>query len=477
MQKFNSPTTRKFVDFFEVFLSSEKFLFDRRIQGFAYYHFIRFHFFDLLIDAKKWIQKTNQRQITGKREKLNIANSLIRNSVCRNWRKDEQQSDILILNSAKKVRKENRYIDPYTHCLTGHLSRSFTIWEDPVRWRHLPHDGSPNLFYLDSLHIEAAVQKLTPNYFRRDIRQEAAFLSRFTGNMGLTVPVQKIASLIQNAVFLNAYCAKTIENRLRRKKVKLLILVTHYVPMKMLIVSIARSLGIYVIELQHGNMGRYHIAYNFAHTNTLTTLPDEIFTFGKFWSNNTRISANGVILTATGMPWFNRQSKLKKAARNKKTRILFLSQEVIGQQLGRLALDLTKRLNMNQYEIVYKLHPNEYGSWRRTYGSALHDAGIQVVTKTDLYALLNSTDIHVGVYSTTVMESLIFEKMLILYESYGIHYFTDLIRSGRASLAKNSKDLAALVKQYKKPPRTDVHFFWESDSIDRMTKRIDRILN
>ena len=464
------------MNFFESFLLSEKPLFDRHIQGFAYYHFIRFHFFDLLIDAKKWIQKTDQRQMAGSRQKLNIAAALIGNTVCRNWRSDTKQSDILILNSAKKVPGGNRYIDPYTSCLTDQLSQSFTLWEDPVRWRHLPHDHGSNLFYLDSLHFESKLRKTASDHFKQDFQNESAFLSGFAREMNLSVSAQKIDFLIRNAFFLHAGCAKAIKNRLQRKKVKTLILVTHYVPMKMLITTIAKSLGIYVIELQHGNMGRYHIAYNFGHTRTMTTLPDEIFTFGNFWSENTRISANGVRLTATGMPWFNRQSRRISTAGHQKIRILFLSQEVIGRQLGNLALDLVRRLNMNHYEIIYKLHPNEYMSWQKTYEPEFVNSDIRIVTKTDLYSLLGSTDIHVGVYSTTVMESLIFDKMLILYESYGIHYFMDLIKSGRAFHAKNSDDLAALVKKYRKPPHTDVHYFWEADSINRMINRINRII-
>jgi hypothetical protein len=248
----------------------------------------------------------------------------------------------------------------------------------------------------------------------------------------------------------------------------------------MLITTIAKSLGIYVIELQHGTMGRYHIAFNFKITHELAGLPHEIFTFGKFWNETTRISQNGVKLTAVGSPFYEQKiQSITKVQPHPKTRVLFLSQETIGRQLAEMAVALSKKLNPEKYEILYKLHPREYHSWRLNYPKNFADANLQILTNVDLYELLNQSDVHIGVYSTTIMESLAFGKPLILFKTFGVHHFADLVAAGRAILVETVDEMAQVIPRQLKfnADSKDISYYWESNSKEKILRRIQEILN
>ena len=477
------PVNTKFIQeitsFFEDFLQAERELFFRKIEGFHYWHFIRFHFFEKVLISKGWIKKLSRRENATRLEVLKICTGLLINSFRYNLRLDCKKSELLVLNSPKRVRLAGKMIDPYTYALLKNSPHSCTIWEESTYWRHQKGEPNPDLYYFDNLHVEAFTRRLFNPSKSRIIRKEAVYLKDFAERFNVLLSENGINALIQKAFYLYRSSSHIIQERLLKKKVRLVILVTHYDMAKMLVTSIARSLGIYVVELQHGTMGKYHIAYNFDHQMKLDTLPDEIFTLGKYWNDTTRISRNDVKLTPVGMPYFEQKIRqLKRPSKHKKIKILILSQEAIGNRFCAIAVDLFKMLDPHKYEIMYKLHPKEYDNWRITYSNEFKASRIQVYDRVDLFQLLNESDIHIGVYSTAVMESLVFGKTLILFESYGVHYFTDLIESGRAHFARNASDIVKIIQSQKDRPSVfkDVSQYWESNSTEKLHQRIEEIL-
>lgn len=466
------------VSFFEQFLKKEQKLFARQIDGIRYWHYIRFQCFDEIIFTKSWIKKSERRKQETLWHKFGIAFSLIKNSLLYTIGKDTAKTELLVLNSPNKFWQNNRYVEPYIDPWLRGVSFSFTCWEDHLLWRHKKHGRNPHLFYLDSLHLRSRFYSRFRLRNKRLIFDEAAHLVEFARQFSVELSPDKIASFITLTVSQQLSCRHIIRQQLRRKGVRLIVLLNHYDPLKMLITSVARELGIYVVELQHGNMGKYHIAYNFGHNHHLDTLPHEIFTFGKFWNHTTRISQNGVKLTAVGFPYFEeRIATVTKPPDSDKTIILFLSQASIGHRMGEIAHALSERLDPDKYEIHYKLHPREYLDWRKTYPPKFIESRIKVVANADLYKLMNQADIHIGVYSTTVMESLAFNKKLILLESYGVHYFLDLIESGRAALAKNADEVLEEIEAPEPQNfEMDLTYYWEQNSIEKMTRRIEELL-
>ena len=65
----------------------------------------------------------------------------------------------------------------------------------------------------------------------------------------------------------------------------------------------------------------------------------------------------------------------------KDEQIIIVSQGTVGNELSKLALNLSNAQNFD-YKIVYKLHPGEYGRWKVEY-PWLHKAANEFVNHND----------------------------------------------------------------------------------------------
>ena len=464
---------------FEAFLEAEVPLFDREVLGHRYWHYVRFQFFDEVLTGRGWIQRSRLGARAGRFTKIVVLLRLLKNWMLYGIQHDRRPGECLILNSGNKFVENGRHLDRFTDVWLSDFKHTFTIWEDHLRWRHSPRNSGRPVYYLDGMHLRAFWRQFWRRLDQAAIAREADFLCRWAAELGGEVSRSAVVRILTNTLALLLAGADPIRRQLQRKRPKLLLLVNHYDPLKMLITATARRLGLYTVELQHGNMGRCHIGYNFAHTRALPTLPDEILTFGRFWNETTRIGQNGVRLTAVGLPFFEeRVRKIPPAPRHDKTRILILSQEALAARFSELAVQLVAHLDSQKYEVHYKMHPLEYAGWRETYPKAFQQANIRVHTNADLYRLLNETDVHVGVYSTTIIESLAFGKKLILLEAYGVHYFVDLIRSGRAQFARNADEVLQAIEAPWSPDqqRANLSYYWEPDSRRKLLARLEELL-
>jgi len=449
------------------------------VNGFYYWHFLRFEFFDRLITAKAWILKPARSTINSGRHRAKAGWNICRNSLSANWRSDSAPADLLVLGSDRRVRFGNRIIEPYTDLILDEIAWKATQWEAPYGWKHRPHDTAVPVVYMDSLFLEAALKMQLRPLNGSMIRKEAGFLRQFASTFGVSLEEQSLYRLIMQMAFYHEYFSQSLEARLLRKKVRMILMVNHYEPLHLLISGIAKKCGIYVVELQHGNLCRYHIGYNFAHEDRLETLPHEIFTYGEYWQNKPLLSANGVRLTVTGMPYYESRTSVHSAApQDGLIRILIISQESLGLRFAAMAMALARRLDPNRYRIVYKLHPREYDIWEQAYPESFRSSGVEIAGNVDLYSLLSRCDFHVGAYSTTIIESLGFGKRLILLEGYGAHYFSDLIGQSGVSLARNDDDVLKIIqsgRRMKQDRKEGV--YWEKNSLQKIVNRMGEILD
>ena len=303
-----SKLINEIIDTFEQFLELEKNLFYKNVNDVLYWHYIRFYFFDEILKVKGWIKKENSYKAMSLPLMFSTGLNIIKNSLLKHWMYDYKKQDIIVLNSANRILYDNKYMDPFIGLILKKTNHSYTIWQDLFICKNKFQQQEKRAYYLNSL---------WPKIFKRlnkqqinKVDKEALFLTKyFNDKMGVEINTKTISSLIVKASQLVLYYQEPIRRKLKKKLPKVIVLVNHYDPLKMLITQVAKSLGIYVVELQHGNMGRYHIAYNFAHTQELPALPNEIFTFGEFWNDTTRIKNNSVKLTSVGMPYFEEKIK------------------------------------------------------------------------------------------------------------------------------------------------------------------------
>jgi hypothetical protein len=199
---------------------------------------------------------------------------------------------------------------------------------------------------------------------------------------------------------------------LRASSIKKLYLVDHYsknVPL----ISACKTLGIEVLEFQHGIISNFHLGYSVASQDyNWPCYPDVFFSWGRHWLNHTELS-NSIKVSSISPAYLD---KIKRG--HKKNTLLVISQSVIGEKLAKFLL---MNVKIESFEkVIYKLHPSELDmlSFYMDYF-----AGSNIETSTeDIYSLLNSSKYVLGVFSTAMIEAIDFGCEVFYADLVGSEY-------------------------------------------------------
>ena len=240
------------------------------------------------------------------------------------------------------------------------------------------------------------------------------------------------------------------------KKIKPKIILEYYSPIrtKQLVNRVAHKQNILVIDLQHGMFGRNEpLMANYKKTNNLDNYPDYIFTFGDYWNHKARFPLSYDRIISCGYPYFDFQKfKLEKKYIANRNTIVFYSQGKIGIKLSKLASELASLFEKNKIEIsiIYKTHPFEHNKWKIEYPWLNKKNIIVVDNNVDIYSLMESCICVVGVYTTSLYESLAIGMPTIIYKDYGYRELTDLKKlSNKLFFVNNAKELFDVIRKDK----------------------------
>ena len=251
---------------------------------------------------------------------------------------------------------------------------------------------------------------------------------------------------------------------LKRKPKKIFVVVAYQ---NFPIVAAAKDLGIEVIELQHGVIGKYHLGYSFPETSRLNGeinyFPDKILTFSDYWIKEefSPISLDNAI--PIGFPYFDYQSRNFQNLKKNEKQILFISQGVIGKFLSEIGYQVACELE--NYDIIYKLHPGEYETWVNNYPELVKASQLSNVTVIDdndtpLYKLLAESTYQIGAFSTAIYEGLKFNCKTFLLNSQGIEHVLDLVDEGYAFKFETADDLINNLESFE-PRSYSIDFFFK----------------
>ena len=376
-----------------------------------------------------------------------------------------RQVDLLVFNHPRRVKLDNNnWISIYTDYFLNKIDMSYYVFERPYLGQHFKPIITQNIRYLDLIYRIASLSKLKRylNYFSKKekflvetIQQNIE--NEFNIDFEDRFLLKLLSSKIPNVKNINKIYTFLIEKIDPKFIVEVAYCNSHHI----VINEIASKKNIITIELQHGVIGKDHIAYNFFKKRNYKWFPDYIVLFGDFWKNNARFPVENDHLKIFGFPHHNRMvrnySNIKYSG---KIRILFISQGPIGHELSKLAYSLNKILDTDKYQIIYKLHPGEYGHWKNIYKELLNSS-IKVIDnqKKNLYYYFSTSRYQVGVCSTALYEGLSFNLITFIYKTKLSTYMSDLYNNNIAYLIEDENEILKLLEKDKK-----LHFnkynFW-----------------
>ncbi|MGY0372534.1 hypothetical protein [Clostridium sp. JNZ J1-5] len=456
-------------------------LFNEEICEIKFWHFIRFKLYQNILKQVNHTGELSSTPQRSKMEKLQVMIDQVYNILFKSPLWGLKPKEVLVLNSPRRLKSGNCYECIYTDDLIKDLDLPYYVLEYPYLGKHFKPVRTKNLLYFDSVSLKRTL--LRRKYMKEkkfSLRDEDLKLieniikdlnSIFEVDIKLDFLINEVEDVIYSYKTTFQYYNKILDNI----KPKVILEVCHYEFDKLLINEVAKKKGIKVIELQHGTIDKYHVSYNFYKKMSLPNFPDYIFTFGEYWSKTSRFPIEKENIIDIGFYNFEKkQSEFrdKSEARN----ILFISQNTIGKELSKLALELNKKLD-GQYKIIYKLHPREFQVWKVDYPE-LVNSGIEVIDNNDkdLYYYFSISDMQVGVYSTAVFEGIGFNVKTCIYNTFGHEYMKSLYESGCARLVDNEDEIIEELSCEKLNDINVKEKLWKSNSLENFNRKLKCII-
>lgn len=253
-------------------------------------------------------------------------------------------------------------------------------------------------------------------------------------------------------------------------------IVCYYGFKMMLLCETAKELGIPVVELQHGTMGKEHIAYNFLKKRRLKSFPDYIFTFSQYDKKAARFPLTSDRIYAVGYPEMeNKIIEYKKLfKKKKKKKILFISQTI--KEIFEYAAELSNRIDLEKFEIIIKLHPREIGNWRKEFGKIINGSKVTIIDNNkNIYYYLAQADYVVGIFSTVLLEATMFNTNIVVIKKASYTYMKDLYENNMAELIDSVDRLEEIVTN-NICTSTGTKTYFENNSIVKIKAAIQDII-
>jgi hypothetical protein len=449
-------------------------LFDKSIDNIKYWIYIRNYIFLLTLE-KDLDLSINQKNFKLSQFIYNVLN-------CNKLKIKSNNYDIGIYIASNKEKSENGYICPLIDVWLDDLNVNSIIFERPNKDMNKKNNLFRNLYYTNRIDLKRLIKyTLNKPFSKKYNKYVDNILDDLDKLYNMKLNREAIYNRIEYIISSVRIGEKEYRKLLMKYKIKTLLTVCHYDVTSMIMIKVAHSLGINVVELQHGVMGGSHISYNYLNNDFENEcLPDKIFIFGKYWRDCTNFPNKENSMKVVGCPSlelnYDKQSYVKRHDKG----ILFLS----GMNCD-LFIDLAIKLSRilpNDYKIIYKLHPSEYINWKKAYPNLWKEqkAGKIVVVdnseKSINYYFAKST-YQVGVGSTAIFEGLKFNLKTFVYNVLGKEILCDLYKNGYATLFDDAKRLAFLIQNDNLIVEHDTKYFWSNNAKIKLLNELKEELN
>lgn len=457
----------------EQFQDVEAHFWNLELKGVKCWHIIRNSFYMEVYDEIEQMGKRHPDQMMKisflNKIKLGIAfmvNSILNNPSLRL----KKGKEYLILCTPRKQRYKGKYIYPIIEPALNILDGHYNYIERPNHFVHIKDNRKENVAYSDYIELKRAKNQYIKKYYMDDIdkKKVSKIIDILNERFDIALNKDRLYKITNERLtgFLTYYYEYgKILDELQPQYV---LEVVHYENAELALTKAAHERNIQVIELQHGTMGQGHIAYNFKSADEYT--PDKLLLFGEYWKESTNYPGK---MLAVGYPYLEEQISDLPVKKKNKT-ILFISQGPIAKDLIKLALKLENYIieSKLQYKLIYKLHPNEYQTWKTRYPELLN-SNIEVIDNNEknLYDLFRMSSYQIGVSSTALLEGMAFGLKTIILKAPSYDYFEKLIEKEYMVLVEDLRDVVSIILNHSNS-MISVEQLWKSNSFENLKKEL-----
>lgn len=473
----------EFVKFFTEFERRND-LFDRKAGGVYYWHFLRKWVFDLALSRIRTFEfgghpdYKNQLSAT---HLLSKAVSLIRNSAKSFFSLHSNRyndKEILFVGAWKKIEQNGEVINFLLEELGNDLKDSCLILERPANLVHKKDSLGDVVIFTDYLEVlwgaslKLGRYKHQANQVKTDVFE---VISKLENELNIKVDRSSISHRVDYVVAAYYSLSKQLEKFFLRINPKCVVETEHYSVFSLVSNGVLKQLEIPIIELQHGQIGQGHIAYNISASNSQRYLPDKIAAFGKYWIDQCELPDIERLMVPTGSIPLQRDinrlhklsSKKQKIKRSNKV-LLVISQGYDNGIIDNFISSCAKAEFLKDWKILVKLHPSEVLTWRHVHPALASNNHVEIITSGSSNWYVVNSDAVVGISSTVLFEALAFQKPIFVLDSADSKIAEPLVSLGVACRIVNADGMVDFLENFNNMKEFDSEYYWKSNALSNV---------
>ncbi|MFE6734201.1 hypothetical protein [Microbacterium sp. NPDC057650] len=254
-------------------------------------------------------------------------------------------------------------------------------------------------------------RKLSPARLARIDELVSAYAALFDGAVS-PARLDGIRAVTRRAETLRPLIHTEIERMLDRTRPSTVIMEDASYGERGSLISVMKDRGIRVVEPQHGWIGPSHAAYNFGAAMSAprmsAQLPDELLTFGTFWSEGLRHPA---IFTTIGKPHLEQAAASAAPFEDRPRQFLVASSVAAPDESAAFVLALRDALP--GWTVLFRPHPSERTTLAARYPALVNAERVRIDMRGDVYETLAEVRAVAGTASTVLFEA----------ARFGVHVF------------------------------------------------------
>ncbi len=323
-----------------------------------------------------------------------------------------------------------KYVNRVHDYFVMQYPQSSMVLESSKRGEYILPRIIPNYAAYDYLNISTAINarirvlgaNKVPTDINRFVDDISKKFGKYLSSKELKNIKKKLVVLDYRIYYMRKFCQKLID-KIEPKVI--FINCASYGGLTACLIKTAKENGIKAGEFQHGLINIQHEAYNFSneicnYADFKDYLPDYLLTYSNKLINGIQ---NPSKIIAVGNPHLITMIEKYKptglSSSNNRLTILIVSQGTYSNVFVDLAYRLADKFDKNtnkNYKIIFRLHSGEI-PFENRYSILYNKANIEISKEGDIYELINTADIIVACYSTTIFEALSFSKPLFILDN------------------------------------------------------------
>lgn len=471
----------KYEDFCKVFCELEKRenLFALEFNGVKYWKYARYIMFEFLgrklfgLAGTSWLNPENKMKNSKYKHNYQKYTDVFFHNINFTPRKD-----VMMFTFPRRVKYNNKYVSPVTDEIVLHSKRSMCVVETPYYEGYYRPTPIRGIKYFNPWEGVLDEKKVYTPINRGELRKQ--LLQIFENEFDIQFTVQEKKEFLLN---INRCIMFRDELMARYKKIiskvnpKVVLYTMSYINEWVVLTETLKEMNIPGIEILHGYVDNTCVAYNYAEIGLNDSLPDYIFAYSQVQKDTLNWGISKECIRVVGNPWLEKRKKeflATKDIQGEKKQILFISSTA--QSIEKYIVYLADKIDQNKYEIIFKLHPEEYGCWKTIY-KKLPD-GVEVVDngENDIHYYLARADFVIGITSTALFEAAIYSAWIIVLEEESWQSMGILLKAGGAVLIHDVQELFSYITSDSARKTKKVACFYAENAIENINNEIEKII-